>query len=147
MKAFHFKLEKLLALRAFKEKEAEIALARAVSARDAIILNLQKIAERELTTRKNFESDSYNTLADFTILEHYLIRLYAEKEQQITALAQAELTIEQERAHYIQAHKDRLIMTKLREKKEAQWKADVLKEQDNIIDDMVNTMPYKNYSL
>ncbi|MGP1593750.1 MAG: flagellar export protein FliJ [Treponema sp.] len=147
MRKFQFKLQKLLDFRTFKEKEAETALARAVSARDSVKLKLQEIAERELTARKNFEHDSYNTLADFTILEHYLIRLYTEKEQQITALAQAELVIEQERAHYIQAHKDRLIMTKLKEKKEAQWKAEFLKEQDNIIDDMVNSVPYRNYAL
>ena len=44
MKRFSFSLEKLLDLRLFREKEAELELGRAISSRDAIQLRLDEVA-------------------------------------------------------------------------------------------------------
>ena len=44
---------------------------------------------------------------------------------------------------YIKAHQERLIVTKLRERKEAEWKAEGLKQQDAVLDDIVNAREYR----
>ena len=47
------------------------------------------------------------------------------------------------RGLYIKAHQERLIVTKLRERKEVQWRADWLKQQDAMLDDMINAQEYR----
>ena len=44
---------------------------------------------------------------------------------------------------YIKAHQERLIVSKLRERKETEWKAEQLKQQDAILDDIVNAREYR----
>jgi len=44
---------------------------------------------------------------------------------------------------YITAHQERIIVTKLRERKEAEWKAEGWKQQDAVLDDIVNTREYR----
>lgn len=142
MKKFQFRLQKLLDLRTFREKEAETALGRAIAARDAIALRLMEIGQQELKTRRSLES-SQKTAQDFALHENYLERLHNEREQQQKALVEAELVIEKMRAVYIKAHQNRLIVTKLREKKFDRWKADFYKQQDAVLDDMVNAQQYR----
>ena len=55
----------------------------------------------------------------------------------------ASYIVEKMRKLYIKAHQERLIVSKLRERKELQWKAEGLKQQDAILDDIVNAREYK----
>ena len=48
MKKFSFTLQKILGLREFEEKEAQIELARAISAADAIQAELNNIADQRI---------------------------------------------------------------------------------------------------
>ncbi len=142
MKKFSFKLQKLLDLRTFKEKEAEIELGKAIAVRDTITVRLQNIAEREIKARTLF-SDDVKTTSDFISHENYLGRLNKEKEEQLTALAEAELVIEEKRAAYIKAHQEKMVLTHLREKKEAVWKSDQNKQEEAAIEDILNTREYQ----
>ena len=142
MQRFHFRLQKLLDLRAFREKEAETNLGRAIAARDSIVLHLAEIAKAEVRTRQSLKV-SARTSEDLTIHGNYLERLHEEREKQLKALAEAELVIERMRGLYIKAHQERLIVTKLRERKEVQWRADWLKQQDAMLDDMINAQEYR----
>jgi len=144
MRKFHFNLQKLLNLRTFKENEAEIQLGKMIAAKDAIVLRLKAIAQQEAQTKQIF-NESKKLVSDLTIYEHYLARLHKRKEQELQALAEAELRIEQAREHYIAAHRDRLIITKLYEKKEKYWKKDTAKQQEEILGDMINTV--RQYSI
>lgn len=146
MKKFHFRLQKLLDLRAFREKEAETALSKAIAVRDGIVLRLKEIAQQELNTRTGCMPHC-KTAADFTVLEYYLEHLYTEREYQLNALTEAELLIQQKQEIYVNAHRERLIITKLREKKEYFWKAAYAKEQDNTVDDIVNNAQYRKCAL
>lgn len=74
---------------------------------------------------------------------NYLERLRIEREKQLKALTEAELIIEKMRKIYIKARQQRLIVTKLREQKELQWKKDGLKQQDLVLDDLINAREYR----
>ena len=142
MKKFQFTLQKLLDIRAFREKEAETNLGRAVAAREAIVLRLAEIAQEEVKTRRSLWS-SLKTPGELSLHENYLTRLHTEREKQEKALVEAELVVEEMRKIYIKAHQERLIVSKLRERKEAEWKAEGLKQQDAILDDIVNAREYR----
>ena len=142
MKKFQFTLQKLLDIRTFREKEAETDLGRAVAAREAIILRLTEIAQEEIKTRRSLWS-SLKTSEELTLHENYLERLRIEREKQEKALLEAEFIVEKMRKLYIKAHQERLIVSKLRERKEVEWKAEGLKQQDAILDDIVNAREYK----
>ena len=142
MQRFHFRLQKLLDLRAFREKEAETNLGRAIAARDAITLRLTEIAQKELKTRRSLET-CFQTTGELSLHGNYLERLRIEREKQLNALAEAELVIEKMRKIYIKAHQERLIVTKLRERKELQWKKEGLKQQDTVLDDLINAQGYR----
>jgi len=142
MKKFQFTLQKLLDIRAFREKEAETNLGRAVAAREAIVLRLAEIAQEEVKTRRSLWS-SLKTPGELSLHENYLTRLHTEREKQEKALVEAELVVEEMRKIYIKAHQERLIVSKLRERKEAEWKAEGLKKQDAILDDIVNAREYR----
>ena len=129
-------------IRAFREKEAETNLGRAVAAREAIVLRLAEIAQEEVKTRRSLWS-SLKTPGELSLHENYLTRLHTEREKQEKALVEAELVVEEMRKIYIKAHQERLIVSKLRERKEAEWKAEGLKQQDAILDDIVNAREYR----
>ena len=142
MKKFQFTLQKLLDIRAFREKEAETNLGRAVAAREAIVLCLAEIAQEEVKTRRSLGGSS-KTAGELNLHENYLERLHNDREKQEKALVEAELVVEKMRKIYIKAHQERLIVSKLRERKALQWRAEGLKQQDAILDDIVNAREYK----
>lgn len=142
MKKFQFTLQKLLDIRTFREKEAETNLGRAVAAREAIILRLAEIAQEEAKTLRSLWG-RLTTAAELDLHENYLERLRIEREKQEKALLEAEFIVEKMRKLYIKAHQERLIVSKLRERKEVEWKAEGLKQQDAILDDIVNAREYK----
>lgn len=142
MKKFQFTLQKLLDIRAFREKEAETNLGRAVATREAIVLRLTEIAQEEAKTLRSLWG-RLTTAAELNLHENYLERLRIEREKQEKALLEAEFIVEKMRKLYIKAHQERLIVSKLRERKEVEWKAEGLKQQDAILDDIVNAREYK----
>ena len=83
------------------------------------------------------------TAGELSLHGNYLERLRIEREKQLKALTDAELIIEKMRKIYIKAHQQRLIVTKLRERKELQWKKDGLKQQDLVLDDLINAREYR----
>ena len=146
MKKFQFSLQKLLDIRTFREKEAETNLGRAVAAREAIVLRLTEIAQEEIKTRRSL-GVSLKTPAELTLHENYLERLRIDREKQEKALVEAELVIEKMRKIYIKAHQERLIVTKLQERKAQQWKDSELKKETAILDDMVNAREHRKHHI
>jgi len=103
-------------------------------------------AQKELTARMSLQRSS-GTIADFAAHGNYLERLHLEREKQLTALTQAEIRIEEMRKHYIKAHQERLIVTKLKDKKQAYWKKDMQRQQDILLDDIINAQEYRKRTL
>ena len=106
------------------------------------MLRLTEIGQEEAKTRRSLWN-SLKTAEELNLHENYLTRLHNDRKKQETALLEAELAVEKMRKLYIKAHQERLIVSKLRERKESEWKADMLKQQDAVLDDIVNAREYR----
>lgn len=138
MKSIQFSLDKILSLRTFYEKEAEIALGKAVSERDAIQLELNIIAIDILKTYEKLVPSSLNiSMPDLIAAENYIKGLKIKKEALLQELVLAEDKINSKRKEYIEASKKRQVLSRLKEKKITEWKKECLREEDNFIDDLV----------
>lgn len=136
MKKFQYSLQKVLNLRVFYEKEAEIALGKAISARDAIQLELEEIAKKKISVAS--ERKGSVPLEQLFVIEHFIHRLDIRKEECLNNLSAAELVLEQKRELYLEATKNRQVLSKLKEKKEFVWHKEYLNEDAAILDDIVN---------
>jgi flagellar FliJ protein len=134
MKRFFFSLEKLLSLREFREKEAELALGKAISARDSIKLQLEEIAQKRVTASS--ERKITASIQDLVSVEHYIARLDIQKEKLLEEIVKAELVVEKMRGKYLEATRDRQVISKLKEKKQAVWYKDMLEDEASVLDDM-----------
>ncbi len=137
MKRFFFSLEKLLDLRSFEEREAELTLGKAISERDRVSLLLDEIARKRV--KATGERRGALSISDLTSIERYVTRLDGDRDKRLEELAVCELAIERARAAYIEASKKRKVLSKLRDKKAEAWKKDGLREEAETIDDIVNS--------
>ncbi|PIE98107.1 MAG: flagellar export protein FliJ [Treponema sp.] len=133
-----FRLEKILKLREFYEEKAKIELGKCISESEYIKQQLKLIANNRVSARKKMVVGADFSFNDFVAGETFIKRLEFEKEEQLNLLAQAELKVEQARKVYNEATKQRKILSKLKEKKEAQWRKERLQHDAEILDDLVN---------
>jgi flagellar export protein FliJ len=135
MKKFHFSLKELLALRAFKERQAEMVLAEKSGKVRLIELELQRIAaERHKTAQMRF-SGSRNIL-DYLADERYLARLEMEKERRLKELAEAELEREKALESYHEASKQKKVLDKMEENELAAYRKAADRREILIVDDI-----------
>ena len=135
MKAFHFNLERILNLRAYREREWELKLAeatgRCVRLRREIDADLKRKAA-ELTRR--FERTLNPQVLD--ISNRYVARL----EQQISAnesrLTYAEEARNEVQRKFLEAQRDRKVLDKLKERKSEAFIKEERLEEVAEIDDM-----------
>lgn len=136
MKRFSWPLDRLLNLRSFREKEAEIELGRAVAERDRLQFELDSVARRRVeATRSRTQNLSVNELLS---IEHYVRRLDGERDRLFESIAKAELEVDLRRKKYIEASRDRNVLSRLREKKEADWRRKYLADEAAILDDVAS---------
>ncbi len=136
MKRFSFSLQKLLSLREFREKEAEIALGKANSVRDGIQNDLDDVARKRVGAV--YERKGKMPIQDLLAIEHFITRLDMKKEKLLVDLVAAELVVEKMREKYIVATRDKKIISKLKEKKEAVWHRENLNAEAAVLDDITN---------
>lgn len=134
MKRFEFSLQKVLDLREFEENQAKNELGKAIAESDRIKAELEYIALKRVENNKaRAETDDMN---EMMAIERFIVRLDLRKEELLEELAKAELVIEQKRKLFAEAMKNRKVVTKLKEKKEAEYKAEMLKAEEAAIDDI-----------
>ncbi len=136
MKRFFFPLQKLLGLREFREKEAELALGKANSVRDGIKIELEGVARDRFSSAA--ERKGSLPIQDLLAIERYITRLDIRKETLLNDLVAAEIVVEQMREKYIVATRDRQVISKLKEKKEAVWHKETLDDEAAVLDDLSN---------
>ncbi len=127
MKRFEFSLNNVLSMREFHEKEAEVALSRAVGERDIV-----KIAIEDLDLKIKEASYLFSKDLDINILfstENYVRGLKIKKLQLQEKLIKLEKNVQVCIEHYINSSKDRKLLEKLKEKKIGEWKKMVKKEE------------------
>lgn len=137
MKKFAFSLQKILDLKEFSEEQAKIALAQAIAESDRIKAQLKTIAEKRVES--NNQRSFCKNMQDLVIIENYINRLDAEKEQLLQDLAAAELVIEEKRKLMYEAMKERKVLTKLKDKKKAEYRKLTNQEEAAVLDDIANT--------
>ena len=135
MKRFSFSLQKILDIRDFVERQAQIELGRAVAEVNRINSDLEAVAQEKI--RMIHQKPQEMTLNDFVVRENYMKRLELTKERLLEDLAAAQLVVDEKREIFAEALKQRKILSNLRDKQYAQYKKDALVAEDNAVDDMV----------
>ena len=137
MKKFKFSLEKVLSLREFEEKQAQIELGKAQSVVNDINEQLKFIASERV---KSNESRSKSSDLTFLMsIENYINGLDYKKELLIQELAKAQIILEEKRAIVIEAIKKRKSLEKLKEKQFESYKKEYNKEEEKILDEISST--------
>ena len=137
MKRFSFSLQKILDIREFAERQAQIELGRAVAEVNRINSDLEAVAQEKL--RMIHLKQQEMTLNDFVVRENYMKRLELTKERLLEELAAAQLVVDEKREIFAEALKQRKILSNLREKQLVQYRKAVLVAEDNAVDDMVTS--------
>ena len=135
MKRFSFSLQKILDIREFAERQAQIELGRAVAEVNRINSDLEAVAQEKI--RMIHQKQQEMTLNDFVVRENYMKRLELTKERLLEDLAAAQLVVDEKREIFGGGGEQRKILSNLRDKQYAQYKKDALVAEDNAVDDMV----------
>jgi flagellar FliJ protein len=138
MKKFKFSLEKVLMIREFEEKEAQIELGKAISVVNELNNKLKYIASERI---KSNESRANSSDLNFLMsVENYINGLDFQKEQLLEQLAQAELVVEEKRKIMIEAMQKRKALDKLKENQYKNYKKELLLEEEKILDEIKNSV-------
>ncbi|MDR2747429.1 MAG: flagellar export protein FliJ [Treponema sp.] len=149
MKRFVFDLEKVLNLRKYREQEAKIALGRAVGELADIENRLKELAllrsraageylpssgldviKQDGPVQFPFSADYYRNY------QFYIRRLDLGKEELLEAAAKAQLKLEEKRAAYLEASRERKALDKLKEKRAAEYRRVLFAEETKTLDDI-----------
>lgn len=135
MKKFSFSMQKILDLRIFEQRQAEIELGKANAEVARIQGELEYIAKRKVSTIKNFDTNT-----DFLIqaeIQSFFFMLEQKKEKFLEELATAQIAADEKREVVRQAMQKVKVLEKLKENKFRQWKKDSLKAEELAVDDIV----------
>jgi flagellar FliJ protein len=138
VKRFNFNLEKVLELRQYREQEAKNELGRAISVLNAIENDIKENAlvhGRAVQERFTSINDNNGALS-MLAWDNYILRLEQEAERLMEDAARAELVVEEKRALYLEASRELKVMEKLREKREKEYRKEVLAAETRELDDM-----------
>jgi len=134
MKAFAFRLEKLLNLRKFYEDEAKIELGRAVGVLAELEGKITALAaERVRAAAAQFRPG--NSAVEIQQYMYYLVRLDNTKERLLKEAAIAEMKVEEAREAFLEASRERKVLDKLKEKKQKEYHKIKIDEETKILDD------------
>ncbi len=135
MKRFRFDLEKLRELRAYREREKEIELARAMAEAADIQRGIEAlIRERIATAEARFAPG--RSVGEIRSSDLYIQRLDRRREDLVQTAAKAELKVEQARSAYLEAAKDHKVLEKLKEKRKNEHRKASLLEEVKTLDDL-----------
>lgn len=137
MRRFQFRLEKLLSLRRHREKEWEIKLAEITG----VCINLEKEiayaeAEKARVLYKLTAGVGMVDMETLKLREHYTERLNRRVSELVEELAVKRTEQDEIRKKYIEISRDRKVLSKLKERREAEYykiqRLDEMKEIDDI---------------
>jgi len=137
MRRFQFRLERFLDLRRWKEREWEIRLAHATG---KVILLRNRIAEIGAEIGASYgRSFTIGTAIDLEAMsrrELYVQRLAAERERKTAELAVRTREMEEVRARYLEAARDRKVLDKLKDRRAAEYYERQRDEEYKTVDDL-----------
>ena len=146
MRRFQFNLEKLLELRSFFERKSELVLADKAGRCAVLDGRLRDVAQsRARTGREMFSAG--RMISDYRAAELYLVRLDRDRDRLLEELARAELEREAARADYIERHKAREVIEKLKERRQAEYYKLAEREETKALDDLARRGPVESKDL
>ena len=135
MKPFKFSLEKVLALRKFREDETKIELGRAVGLLAEIEMNIRKNAE-ERVRASSAQFKQGNSAIEMERYMYYILRLDNSRETMLNDAALAEIKVEEARSIFLEASRDRKVLDKLMEKRLKEYNKAKLENEIKVLDDI-----------
>ena len=135
LKRFNFKLEKILKLRLNREQETKLELGKAIGILSALELRIKRVAEEKAAAMKNRFSaqHGFNEIRSY---EFYILRLDKTKDALLEAAAKAELEVEKAREIFLEASRDRKVISNLKERQEKEYRRAMNLEEIKEIDDL-----------
>lgn len=140
MRRFRFKLEKLLELRGFYEKKAELVLAEKSGRCSLLDAELRENAEARARAGREMFAPGRG-LPDFRASELYMVRLDRDREKLVRELAAAELEREEARKDYVEKRKAREVLDKIRERRQGEYYRLAEREEIKALDDIQRPRP------
>ena len=135
MRRFNFKLEKVLRLRENREQETKLELGKAIGVLSALELRIKNIALEKIAASQNRFSSNISFF-EMRSIDLYILRLDQTKEKLLKEAALAELEVEKARTIYLEASRDRKIISKLKERQEQEYRHNMNLEEIKAIDDI-----------
>jgi flagellar protein FliJ len=139
MRQFRFRLEHLLTLRRYREREWELKLARAAGICLRIRNRIKEIDEQiRHTVACLFQRETLTDYGFRTSSELFMARLREERKQREEELKKREKERDEVQTIYLEHSKKRKVLEKLKEKREAEYYSEMKKEEFKLIDDINN---------
>jgi flagellar FliJ protein len=137
MRKFRFRLERFLELKRYKERERELALARVLGEVMMLRRRIAEIdAEVDQERGRTFLAGGHVDVDAMTRGEMYIRRLARERERTLRALEAKTVELEEARARYLEAAKERKVLDKLKERTQSEYYEKCRDEEFKVIDDM-----------
>ena len=137
MKRFRFRLERLLELRAHRERQALYRLAEAAGHCVRLARRLQETeSERGAAYRSAPAAAGALDLSLFAYRERYLAWLEATRRRLSEELARREKERLEVQARYLEASRERKVLEKLKERRAAEHRREARAEEFNVQDDV-----------
>jgi flagellar FliJ protein len=133
MKGFRFNLQKVLRLREYREREAEIALGRAVGVLTEIENKIALLAQDRIAAAERRFSGGAREMISY---ERYIFRLDTLRDRLFNEAAMAELKVAEARDLYLEASRDRKVLDKLKEHRRREYRRGMEREEIRITDDI-----------
>jgi flagellar protein FliJ len=146
VKRFRFELEKLLELRAFHERKAEMVLADKAGRCALLDVELRELSQaRARTGREMFGAG--RDLADYRAAELYIVRLERDRDRLVEELARAELDREAARVVYVGKRMARESIEKIKERRGTEYYRLARREETKALDDLARRRPVESIDL
>ena len=130
-------MQKVLDLREFERKQAEVDLGRALAEENKIKQTLELVAQQRVNSIA--AADKMTDLHELYGVNQYFALLDQQKEKLLQDLAQAQIISEQKREVMREAMKKCKVLEQLRYSRLATWKKERLAEEENARDDIVTS--------
>jgi flagellar protein FliJ len=143
---FRFRLEKLLELRSFHERKAEMALAEKAGICSLLDEELREVAAARFRTGREMFAAGRG-VEDYRAAELYLLRLVRDRERLEKELAAAELEREKARLAYVEKRMGRESLEKIKERRQAEYYRLAEREATKALDDLARRRPVESIEL
>ena len=136
-KAFKFELQDVLDFRNYEKEGAQNELAKALAVEAQIKNQLQTIASKFISVRKQIDDSS--DFEDIATGNRHKVLLESQKEDLLKQLAEAKIVTDEKRAALAEIMKKTTALEKLKEKQLEGWKEEADREEEAFIDDLASS--------